>query len=539
MAAHRIDLARSGDLAGLNLAGLVRLSFETDDEDQGDDRKPYSGRDIRGRDEQTDDCRTYVERRGGVYVYTYEEPNTSAYKRKRVQLPDGRTVYRVVRPIFEQALADLKRGSTPDGQRLDGLIVYDIDRLTRDPRHLEDAIEVVEHFGKPIIDITGTPDLLTDNGRTMARVLVAAANKASADTARRVRRKHQALQRQGIPAGGPRPFGWQDDRRTLDEAEADLLRDAVRRILGGAPLAGIVADWNRRGIVTSRGNRWIPQSLKDAIRNPRICGYRGRSVQGTDETTGSYFHYVEPVLDREGNPVIGQWQPIISVADWRAVTAVIGERRQLGFGDNTRKYLLSTILRCGVNGCDAKMRATARKLKEGATHYYQCPSVGLGGCGGVSISGPLTDKFISEAVIAKFELGAARRNAVAVPDEWQGEDDLRAVRERIAELTAGWRARPQQVSTARYFALLPELEQEERGLLADQDRWLAERAAAVNAPLTIRADWESGRLTLPEQRAYVQRVLVAVVVAPAEGRKRWNPDRLSPVWRTSASEAIA
>jgi hypothetical protein len=30
------------------------------------------------------------------------------------------------------------------------LIVYDIDRLTRDNRHLEDAIEVVQNFGRPM-----------------------------------------------------------------------------------------------------------------------------------------------------------------------------------------------------------------------------------------------------------------------------------------------------------------------------------------------------------------------------------------------------
>jgi DNA invertase Pin-like site-specific DNA recombinase len=83
----------------------------------------------------------------------------------------------VVRPVFGAALEDLKRGRTPDGQWLDGLVVYDIDRLTRDNRHLEDCIEVVEHFGRPILDITGTLDLLTDNGRTVARIVVATYNK--------------------------------------------------------------------------------------------------------------------------------------------------------------------------------------------------------------------------------------------------------------------------------------------------------------------------------------------------------------------------
>ncbi|WP_308283682.1 recombinase family protein [Streptomyces glomeratus] len=133
--------------------------------------RPATGRDIGSREEQEKDARRFVESRGGRYVYTYEEPDTSAWKRKRVRQPDGTVAYRVIRPVFEGALEDLKRGTTPDGQRLDGLIVYDIDRLTRGNRHLEDAIEVVENFRRPIIDITSTLDLLTDNGRIVARLL--------------------------------------------------------------------------------------------------------------------------------------------------------------------------------------------------------------------------------------------------------------------------------------------------------------------------------------------------------------------------------
>jgi site-specific DNA recombinase len=110
---------------------------------------------------------------------------------------------------------------------LDGLIVYDIDRLTRDNRHLEDAIEIVEHYRRPILDITGTLDLLTDNGRTVARIVVATHAQSSAATARRVARKHQALQQAGIPTGGARPFGWTEDKPTLDPAEAEEIRQAA------------------------------------------------------------------------------------------------------------------------------------------------------------------------------------------------------------------------------------------------------------------------------------------------------------------------
>ncbi|MFJ2830724.1 recombinase family protein [Streptomyces sp. NPDC087263] len=179
-----VQRAHWGDLEGQNWAGLVRLSLEAEDEelatraarptpdhpaDSGTKWRPATGRDIRSREEQEKDARRFVESRGGRYVHTYEEPDTSAWKRKRVRQPDGTVAYRVIRPVFEGALEDLKRGAAPNGEHLDGLIVYDIDRLTRDNRHLEDAIEVVENFRRPIIDITGTLDLLTDNGRTVAR----------------------------------------------------------------------------------------------------------------------------------------------------------------------------------------------------------------------------------------------------------------------------------------------------------------------------------------------------------------------------------
>ena len=276
-----IARARRGDFTGLRLAGLVRESMEANPSPERLATRPMSGRDIKSRDEQAKDCRAYSERGGGVYVHTYTEPDTSAYKRRRVTLPDGRRGYRVVRPVYEEALNDLKRGQRPDGTPLDGLVVYDIDRLTRDNRDLEDAIEVVAHFGRPILDWTGTLDLLTDNGRTVARIVVATANKASADTARRVARKHRAFEQAGIPTGGSRPFGWQADKRTLDPVEAPELRRAADRLLAGAPISSIPADWNRRGITTPAGKKWTTRTCG------RCSGTRGSAGTGRAPSTRS------------------------------------------------------------------------------------------------------------------------------------------------------------------------------------------------------------------------------------------------------------
>ncbi|MGW5121799.1 recombinase family protein, partial [Streptomyces noursei] len=358
-----VQRARWGDLKGQNWAGLVRLSFEADEESAATENdatdnaetkpafRPMTGRDIKGRDEQEKDNRSFVESRGGRYVYTYEEPDTSAWKRKRVRLPNGEIGYRVVRPVFEGALDDLKRGVTPDGQRIDGLIVYDIDRLTRDNRHLEDAIEVVENFGRPIIDITGSLDLLTDNGRTVARIVTATNNKQSSDTARRVARKHRAMQQAGIPAGGSRPFGWQEDKRTLDPYEAKWRRQIILWVLASKPISAVIHELKTAKVSTVSGAEWSRETIKAMVRNPRNCGFRSRQVIDIDPVTGMQNTRVEIVLDDRGKPVKGQWETACSVEEWEAATDILGSNPAPGTGHNARKYLLRGTLRCDRDGC--------------------------------------------------------------------------------------------------------------------------------------------------------------------------------------------
>jgi DNA invertase Pin-like site-specific DNA recombinase len=435
-------------------------------------------------------------------------------------------VWRVIRPIFEGALEDLKRGVAPNGERIDGLIVYDLDRLTRDDRHLEDAMDVVVHHRRPILDTTGSVDLLTENGRSMARVLVAMSNKQSADTARRVGRKHLAMQLAGIPTGGRRPFGWLDDKRTLDPVESVAIREGAERILQGAPVSTVAIDWNQRGITTVHGKRWAVDTVKLIYRNPRVCGYRSRVGKAFNPETGAENQWVEIVTDAEGQPVIGQWQAILTVAEWEALTALIGDRYAPARGRNSRKYLLTGTLRCGRDGCNAKLRAYKRK-EGGGRFYYGCPGKAGGGCGGVSIGGQETDELIEAAVIAKYEEEAALRPEAEAPEDWDGEPQLTKVRDDLRDMTSAWRSGG--ISGGRYFALLPELEADERRLSDERKAWLARSQAAASRPKDIRADWAD--YLLPEKRAYIEDVLATVIVKPANGRAGRYAERLDLIWR--------
>ena len=117
---------------------------------------------------QEQDCRELADREGWSVVEVYRDNDVSAYAKK------------VVRPEWRRLLDDLRAG------RLDGLVVYDLDRVARRVRDLEDLLDIFEdRRGLRFRAVTGSVDLATSSGRAMARVLVTMAHKASEDTARR------------------------------------------------------------------------------------------------------------------------------------------------------------------------------------------------------------------------------------------------------------------------------------------------------------------------------------------------------------------
>src|SRR5690606_3225409 len=99
-------------------------------------------------------------RRGAASTVLYEENDTSAYKKKRLVRTDEHgnryLVYRVIRPVWQRMLADLRSGV------IDAAVVVDIDRLARDLRDLEDAIEIAQYYGRRFEGLTGSLDLNTD-----------------------------------------------------------------------------------------------------------------------------------------------------------------------------------------------------------------------------------------------------------------------------------------------------------------------------------------------------------------------------------------
>lgn len=274
-----------------------------------------------GVERQLQDCRELAEREGWTVAEEYIDNDISAYSGKR-------------RPAYERMLTDLG-----DGFR-DGLIVYHQDRLTRRPIELEQFLDVVNRASVKHVRFVagaGELDLANGDGLMVLRMLAAVAAQESATKSRRVARRMQQRAEQGLPNGGTRPFGFNDDRITHRPTEADTLRNLAARYLAGESLYSLTTWLHTEGVASVTGRPWLSGTLREVLASPRIAGLR----EHRGEVIG-------PAM----------WEPIITVEDHHRIVALMAQRRQTG-RRTPRRYLLTGMLRCGR--CGATLYSAARK----------------------------------------------------------------------------------------------------------------------------------------------------------------------------------
>jgi DNA invertase Pin-like site-specific DNA recombinase len=425
---------------------------------------------------QEEDCRALADRLGWSIAEVVVENDTSAYKRRDAGVDaDGLSVRRTRRPEYRRVLRALSSGTA------DGLVVYDLDRVARQPRDLEDLIDLVDQRRVPVVSVTGSLDLSTDAGVTMARIMVAIANKSSADTSRRVARAHVQQAAEGRPPGGWRAYGYEADRRTIVPAEADVIRDVAGRIIAGDSLRSIRRDLDAAGIKPPHAAAWSMASIRSTVTKPMVAGLR--SLHG------------EIVA-------VGDWPPILDRQTWELVRAVLAQETRKTGTRAVDRHLLSGIARCGL--CSAKMYVGTNGRSGQRVPVYKCS-----GCARLSRNQAWLDAYVTEAVLELLTqapvVEARSRQAKAKP----GRD--------LAQLTT-LRARRKQLLQAFAVEASPDVDAGDlREMLATIDGRIAELEAAVleaaPGPRLPNAA-EFGDLPLDRQRAVVRRLL-AITVHPA------------------------
>ena len=182
------------------------------------------------------------------------------------------------RPALQRLLADINDG------RIDVVVVYKVDRLTRSLADFAKMVEIFDAHRVSFVSVTQQFNTTTSMGRLTLNVLLSFAQFEREVTGERIRDKIAASKKKGMWMGGVPPLGYdiRDRRLVINKEEAELVRSIYRLYieLGGVRL--FKKDLDRRGIVSkvrisrtgvhSGGRSFSRGALYQLLANPIYLG---------------------------------------------------------------------------------------------------------------------------------------------------------------------------------------------------------------------------------------------------------------------------
>src|SRR6187402_1703611 len=148
------------------------------------------------------------------------------------------------RPALQKLLADIRE------RKIDIVIVYKVDRLTRSLADFAKLIELFDQHAVSFVSITQSFNTTSSMGRLTLNVLLSFAQFEREVIGERVRDKIAASKRKGVWVGGPLPLGYRvaDKKVVVVPQEADTVRTIFARYLELGSIRALAEDLDRRGI---------------------------------------------------------------------------------------------------------------------------------------------------------------------------------------------------------------------------------------------------------------------------------------------------
>lgn len=495
-------------------------------------------------DRQRDQCEALAAYRQWEVVETYVDQSKSATDRTKV------------RPAYDQMVADYKAGA------FDAIICYDLDRLTRQPRQLEDWIDASELRGLALVTANGDADLSTDGGRMYARIKAAVAR---AEMERKGARQSAAqLQRakQGRAPKGMRPLGYAVNGEVIpDEAEAvraiyrlftrtdhpESLRSLARGLSGTEPIDGlrprpkhshiVSAERAERRLAEGKAPRpiepdgeWSPSTVLGILRNPRYAQMSTYTPKTAQPDGGRRRTWRAQILrDDAGEPIRGQWNAIVDDETWWRAQSILddAERVTNTSGSTKRKHLGSGLYRCGV--CGAKVT--------GAPRGYRCAQHVVRDDEGKIVvtslmrSGADIDAFVTRLIAERLRRpDALRKEALAGPGAASSGIDA-AISEQRARILRAQRDYDEEIIEGRDLKRIRDAA-EARIAQLEAERLLRGQAAGL-APVLGAEDASEAFLdaSLEVQRQVIDVLATVTLHAQPRGRKGFKPASVTVEWR--------
>ncbi|HID27913.1 MAG TPA: recombinase family protein, partial [Methanosarcinales archaeon] len=238
--------------------------------------------------------------------------------------------------------------------KIDCVLTYKIDRLTRSPKDFYTLIELFDKHGVAFISVTENFDTSSPSGRLLRNIMLTFAQFEREMTAERTRDKMKARAEKGMWNGGIVPYGYKnvDKKLVINEKETECVREIFKIFIETRSLAETRRQINQK-YRTRAGKKFSKGSIDNILRNPIYYGK----------------------ISYKGNLYDGIHKPVISEAMFLKAQSLRKERVRPETKIN-HSYLLGGLLRCAECGSIMTPTYTKNWQRDGKsprfTYYYRC-----------------------------------------------------------------------------------------------------------------------------------------------------------------------
>jgi len=448
---------------------------------------------------QLSDCHKWVQDRGGEVVRTYDDEGISGYSGAH-------------RPDFERLLKDI------EDRVIDTVVCWKLDRLCRNHKDFQRLWDLCEDRGVRLVSLSEMFDSSTASGEFVMRMMVGMAKMESDNISLRVKRALEAVRAAGRPhTGGARHYGYTQAGEIVP-AEAEVVRWAATAIVDGIlvnrtvnggeviqvrehSLKAVTDELASRGVRGTKGKPLGRREVKRLLCSPRIAG----KVEHQGEVVGD-----------------GKWEAILDEPTWTRVKAILEDPARTTQVGRPPKYLLVGFLRCGVDGCGAKL--VSRPLKGRPSYVCIAP-----GSMHLSVAAATVDELVTERVLDRLD----QKGLAAVLAARTKQDDSRKIAEQLARDDAALSQlgddyyRDDIIDRPTFLRQRAVLEPRIAKAKAELARRAQQRelAGLPAMPGALRRQWPG--LSLEQRRAVLGLVLDRVIIMPADRPRRTvDPSRV-------------
>ena len=256
------------------------------------------------------------------------------------------------RPALHRLLADITMG------RVDTVVVYKIDRLTRSLADFAKIVEILDTRSASFVSVTQQFNTTTSMGRLTLNVLLSFAQFEREVIGERIRDKIAASKRKGMWMGGVPPLGYlgQDRKLVMIDSEAEIVRSIFRRYAELGSVQLLRAELEARGI---NSKSWTSVS--------------GRVIGGKPFSRGALYLILQNRIYRgeivhKGQCHPGEHIPIIDQPLWDAVQARLAgnaARRHAGTSTHQPRLLAGLLY-----DRDGNRMTPSYAVKKGTRYRY-------------------------------------------------------------------------------------------------------------------------------------------------------------------------